>query len=161
MLKKNTLAILIFALLNLNSFAAPEKKTSPPKTVSEMVKSYAVIDMDSGELILSQNEEKTLPPASITKLMTAYVVFSALKEGKIKLSDMVPVSKNAYKQEGSRMFIEINSEVSVENLIRGLVIQSGNDAAVALAEYISGTVDDFTVEMNKKRQKIRLNQYPL
>ena len=159
MFKKNLLAFsliwAVFSLSTLNAYAQA-KKEEVKKNPTELVKSYAVIDVDSGELILAQEEDKILPPASITKLMTAYVVFTKLKEGKIKLTDMVPVSKNAYKQQGSRMFIEINSEVSVENLLRGLVIQSGNDAAVALAEYVSGTVEDFTVEMNSTAAKLGL-----
>lgn len=93
-------------------------------------------------------------PASITKVMTAFVVFSELEEGNIKLDDLVTVSKKAWKTPGSRMFINVNSKVSVEDLIQGMIIQSGNDASVALAEHIAGSEDTFAALMNQHAQEL-------
>jgi len=87
-------------------------------------------------------------PASLTKIMTAYGVFRALKEGRIKLDDMVTISEHAWKQEGSRMFVEVGKQVPVEDLIKGMIVQSGNDATVALAEHVAGTEPTFVQMMN-------------
>ena len=92
--------------------------------------------------------DEQLPPASLTKLMTAYVVFGALESGRIRLDDRAHVSEKAWRMGGTRMFIEVNSDVRIEDLLRGLLIQSGNDAAVALAEHVAGSVDAFVGEMN-------------
>lgn len=118
------------------------------------VKSYILTDAQSGQVLAEQNASEHLSPASITKLMTGYLTFEALKSGKIKLDTLVNVSRNAYQQEGSRMFIEINSQVPVSDLLQGLIVQSGNDAAVALAEYLGGSVAGFTEMMNKKAAEL-------
>jgi len=114
------------------------------------VKSYILTDAASGQILLSKNPNEKLPPASITKLMTAYLVVEALENGKLTPDTPITVSQNAYKQEGSRMFIEVNKQVLVQDLLQGLIIQSGNDAAVALAEYLGGSMDGFTEMMNRK-----------
>ena len=118
------------------------------------VKSYILTDAASGQVLLGKNPDEKLPPASITKLMTAYLVVEALENGKLTPDTPITVSQNAYKQEGSRMFIEVNKQVSVEDLLQGLIIQSGNDAAVALAEYIGGSADGFTDMMNRKAAEL-------
>lgn len=116
--------------------------------------SYAVLDATSGRLLAAMEPDKRVPPASLTKLMTAYVVFHALRAGHISLDDQAPVSRNAYRTEGSRMFIEVNDKVRVEDLIRGMIIQSGNDASVALAEYIAGSEAVFAELMNSYAQEL-------
>ncbi|SUO94135.1 D-alanyl-D-alanine carboxypeptidase family protein [Suttonella ornithocola] len=126
-------------------------------TPNELVKSYVLMDAESGQILDALNPNEELPPASITKLMTAYVVFDALKNGKIQLTDKVPVSERAYRQEGSRMFIEIRSQVPVEDLIRGMIIQSGNDASIALAEYVGGSVENFVEIMNADAKKLGMD----
>ena len=118
------------------------------------VKSYILTDAASGQVLLGKNPDEKLPPASITKLMTAYLVVEALENGKLTPDTPITVSQNAYKQEGSRMFIEVNKQVPVEDLLQGLIIQSGNDAAVALAEYIGGSADGFTDMMNRKAAEL-------
>ena len=118
------------------------------------VKSYILIDAASGQILLSKNPNEKLPPASITKLMTAYLVVEALENGKLTPDTPITVSQNAYKQEGSRMFIEVNKQVLVQDLLQGLIIQSGNDAAVALAEYLGGSMDGFTEMMNRKAAQL-------
>ena len=107
-----------------------------------------MIDHDSGRVLAALEPDSRQEPASLTKLMTAYGVFRALKEGRIKLTDMVTISEHAWKQEGSRMFVEVGKQVSVENLILGMIVQSGNDATVALAEHVAGTEPTFVQMMN-------------
>ena len=110
--------------------------------------SYILMDFHSQSILVEHNADMRVEPASITKLMTAYVVFSELAEGNITLDELVPVSEYAWKTGGSRMFIEPGMEVTVEQLIRGMVIQSGNDASVALAEFVAGSEDAFASLMN-------------
>jgi D-alanyl-D-alanine carboxypeptidase (penicillin-binding protein 5/6) len=108
--------------------------------------------------VLAQDDaDEQLPPASLTKLMTAYVVFDALRSGVIGIDDQAPVSVKAWRQGGTRMFIEPNSHVPVEDLVRGMLIQSGNDASVALAEHVAGSVDAFVVRMNAVAKKLGMN----
>ena len=116
--------------------------------------SYILLDYNTGQIIAEKNADKAVPPASITKLMTAYVVFGALKSGDIHLDDMVPISKHAWQMGGSKMFIEVGHKVSVHNLLMGMIVQSGNDATTALAEYVGGTQSAFVSEMNAVAQKL-------
>ncbi|MGB5105054.1 MAG: D-alanyl-D-alanine carboxypeptidase family protein [Steroidobacteraceae bacterium] len=125
--------------------AAPVAIPTPPEIKA---RSFIVIDHDSGRVLAALEPDTRQEPASLTKLMTAYGVFKALKEGRIKLDDMVTISEHAWKQEGSRMFIEVGKQVSVDNLIQGLIVQSGNDATVALAEFVAGTEPTFVQMMN-------------
>lgn len=119
-------------------------------------KSWVLQDYNTGWVLASHEADQTIEPASLTKLMTAYVVFDELTKGSIKLDDKVHVSKKAWKTPGSRMFIEVNTDVSVEDLLKGLIIQSGNDAAVALAEYVAGTEEAFAARMNEYADKLGL-----
>ena len=98
-----------------------------------------------------------MPTSSMSKAMTLYLVFDALKQGKIKLEDALPISEKAWKMEGSRMFVDVNTSVKVEDLIRGVAIQSGNDASVALAEGVAGTEDAFAERMNIKAKELGMN----
>jgi len=111
--------------------------------------SYILMDFRTGEIIAESNADAPVEPASITKLMTSYVSFRALEEGLISLTDQVRVSEKAWRADGSRMFIEVDTEVSVENLLRGMIIQSGNDASIALAEHVAGSEDAFVSLMNQ------------
>jgi len=110
--------------------------------------SYILMDFNSGRILVQHNADQRVDPASITKLMTAYVVFSELDQGNISLQETVPVSEKAWRTGGSRMFIEPDMQVSVEDLVRGMVIQSGNDASVALAEHVAGSEEAFASLMN-------------
>ena len=125
--------------------AAPTPIPPPPDLKA---RSYVLIDHDSGRVLAALDPDSRQEPASLTKVMTAYAVFRALKEGRIKLEDMVTISEYAWKQEGSRMFVEVGKQVSVENLIQGMIVQSGNDATVALAEHVAGTEPTFVQMMN-------------
>lgn len=109
-----------------------------------------LVDLTSDTVLFEKNADEKMPTSSMSKIMTAYMVFEALQDGRLKLSDEFPVSKKAWKKEGSKMFIEVNTKVSVENLLRGMLIQSGNDAAIALAEGLAGTEDIFAEQISNK-----------
>ena len=134
--------------------AEPMPAPAPPVIGA---KSYLVIDAQTGHELASLNPDTALAPASLTKLMTTYVVFSALKQGQIRLEDEVTVSEKAWRTEGSRMFIEVGSRVSIENLLLGMIVQSGNDASVALAEHIAGTESVFAELMNQNATKLGMH----
>jgi len=110
---------------------------------------YILLDYNSGRVLAAKNENDRLDPASITKLMTAYVVFRALKSGQISLDDTVMISEKAWRTAGSRMFVEVGTRVRVEDLLQGMIVQSGNDASVALAEYVAGSEAVFVQMMNQ------------
>ncbi len=120
-------------------------------------KSYLVIDANTGHEVASLKPDVRLAPASLTKLMTAYVVFRALGDGRIALDDQVAVSEKAWRTEGSRMFIEVGSRVSVEELLLGMIVQSGNDASVALAEHVAGTEAVFAEMMTQAAREIGMH----
>jgi len=117
-----------------------------PPTIS--ASNYLLLDANSGQVLAEKGIDERINPASITKMMTSYVIADSLKKGRISLDDEAFISENAYKAEGSRTFVEINTRVKLIDLIRGLVIQSGNDAAIALAEHLAGSEDAFVQTMN-------------
>jgi len=127
-----------------------------PKAPSIGAKAFILEDFDSGRIIADKDSNKPVEPASITKLMSAYAVFKELHSGNITLSDMVTISEKAWRTPGSRMFIEVGKQVSVEDLIQGMIVQSGNDATVALAEYIAGSEDSFAALMNRHAEALGL-----
>jgi D-alanyl-D-alanine carboxypeptidase (penicillin-binding protein 5/6) len=131
--------------------AAPATQVAAPRLTS---KSWYLIDFTTEKVLSANAADVQLPPASLTKLMTAYVVFDALQNGRIRLDDRARVSTKAWRTGGTRMFIEVNSDVGIEDLLRGLLIQSGNDAAIALAEHVAGTVDAFVGDMNSAAKKL-------
>jgi D-alanyl-D-alanine carboxypeptidase (penicillin-binding protein 5/6) len=131
--------------------AGPAIPLPPPPELK--ARSFIVIDHDSGRVLAALDPDSRQEPASLTKLMTAYVVFHSLEQGRIKLDDMVTVSENAWRQAapklgGSAMYIEVGKQISVENLLQGMIVQSGNDATLALAEYVGGTESTFVQMMN-------------
>jgi D-alanyl-D-alanine carboxypeptidase (penicillin-binding protein 5/6) len=128
--------------------AAPATALPPPPQVK--ARSFIVIDHDSGRVLAALEPDSRQEPASLTKLMTAYGVFKALKEGRLKLDDMVTISEHAWRPatKESLMFVELGKQVSVENLIQGMIVPSGNDATVALAEKVGGTEATFVQMMN-------------
>ncbi len=117
-------------------------------------RAFILYDAMSGQVLASQAAGDRFEPASLTKVMTAYLTFQALKDGKLKLEQTLPVSEKAWRAEGSRMFIDPKQTPTVENLIRGLIIQSGNDASIALAEAIAGSEEAFAQMMMKQAQKL-------
>ncbi len=127
---------------------------SPPKTET---KSYILIDHNTGAILAEHEPHKVLEPASLTKIMTMYVIDKELAAGRISMNDDVKVSSKAWKMPGSRMFIEVNSEVKVQDLIRGIIVQSGNDASVAMAEHVAGSEEAFVGLMNQTAKELGMN----
>jgi len=133
-----------------NQAPVPNSASARPVPAAPQLgaKSYLLVDFNSNRILVENNADMRVEPASITKLMTAYVVFAELDQGNITLEETVAISEKAWRTGGSRMFIEPNMQVSVEDLIRGMVIQSGNDASVALAEHVAGSEEAFASLMN-------------
>ena len=148
---KTVVVLASFLLMMTSPYAAIALNPTAPEVAA---KSYILQDFASGQVLAEKNSEQRLPPASITKLMTAYVVSHELHAGNISLSDEVLISEKAWRMVGSRSFIEVNTKVPVEVLLRGMIIQSGNDAAVALAEHVAGSEDIFAQMMNQYAQKL-------
>ncbi len=146
---------LIYLALLLQSMTVPAATPIPaPPAVN--AKAFYIMDHNSGQVLAAKNESERLEPASITKLMTAYVVFGELANNRINLHELVTISTNAWRMPGSRMFIEERSKVSIEDLLKGMIIQSGNDASVALAEHVAGTEDAFVSMMNAYADQLGL-----
>jgi len=117
-------------------------------------KAYILVDHFSGRVLAESNADQRLEPASLTKIMTAYVVFRELAKGNLKLDTMVTVSEKAWRTEGSRMFAQVGAQISVENLLKGMIVQSGNDASVALAEHVAGDEAVFAQMMNQNAERL-------
>jgi len=115
------------------------------------------MDAASGEVLVEHNGDERLPPASLTKLMTAYIATLEIQKGQISDNDMVTVSEKAWRTGGSRMFIQVNTQVSVDDLLHGIIIQSGNDASVAMAEHIAGSEEAFADMMNSTAQRLGMS----
>lgn len=135
---------------------AAAQPVPPPPTLE--AGSWVLVDNQSGQVLVGHRPNEAVEPASITKLMTAYAVFHALKEGKLKLDTEVPVSEHAWRSEGSRTYLDLNSRVPVEILIQGMIVQSGNDATIALAEAVAGTEDTFAALMNQYAERLGMAQ---
>jgi D-alanyl-D-alanine carboxypeptidase (penicillin-binding protein 5/6) len=143
---KNLICILLLSLVTVASVNA--EPVPIPKAPMINAKSYILLDHDTGTVISEKNADERNDPASITKLMTAYVVYKVLSEGSIQLADEVLISEKAWRAIGSRMFVEVGKRVNVDDLLQGLIVQSGNDASIALAEHIAGSEDAFVGMMN-------------
>lgn len=142
---------LIFLLCLVLSFQVSAQTPPPPSLAAN---AWLLLDHGTGQVLTAHNPDQRVEPASLTKLMTAYVTFSALKAGKIRLDQEVAVSEAAWRMIGSRMFIEPRRQVTVEQLIHGMIIQSGNDACVALAELIAGSEEAFAHLMNEEAHRL-------
>jgi D-alanyl-D-alanine carboxypeptidase (penicillin-binding protein 5/6) len=180
---RSFIAFAAATLVTTNSFAVPHKKHAhPPAAQSEPAapvsapaaraglpgsgivptapqvdaRAYIVVDSRTDKILAAKDAAARMEPASLTKLMTAYIVFQELANGKLKLEDQVSVSEHAWRSEGSRTFIELGKPVSVEDLILGMIVQSGNDATIALAERIAGTEETFAQLMNANAQRLKM-----
>lgn len=136
------------------SASIANKPLATPAAPTLNAKAYILIDVNSGKIIAEKNSDEHLPPASLTKMMTLYVISNALHNQQIHLNDMVRVSRDAWKIGGSRMFIKEGNQVSVEDLLKGIIVDSGNDACVAMAEHVGGSENAFTDIMNQQAQKL-------
>ncbi len=150
----NVLIILLFSTVAL---ANPNPRQiiipAPPQLAAT---AYLLIDANSGRILAEKNADKTLPPASITKLMTSYIVSAEIERGSISLDDKVNISVEAWKKGGSKMFIREGTQVPVIDLVRGMIIQSGNDATIALAEHVAGSESAFVDVMNQQAKLLGL-----
>ena len=149
MLLKSALLILFISSVN-----AEEPRFFTPEAPSVAAQSYILMDFNSGSILASNNEDERRSPASLTKLMTSYVIFKKLKEEFITLDEEVKISEKAWRTGGSKSFIEVGKMISLEDLLKGMIIQSGNDASVALAEHVAGSEGTFVLFMNDYAQQI-------
>ena len=139
--------------------APPPPAASPspiPQPPAVEARAYILIDYDSGRVLAELHADDRNEPASLTKVMTSYAVFAALKEGRLKLTDMVPISEHAWRAEGSRTFVQVGTQIPAEVLIKGMLVQSGNDATIALAEKVGGTESAFAQLMNMYAKRVGL-----
>ncbi len=152
---RNTFFFLLLAIAVFAGHLARAAELPAPPDIN--VHSYLLVDFYSGAELAAKNADKRIEPASITKLMTAYIIYDELDKGNITLKDKVLISKKAWKMEGSRMFVEAGKKVPLNRILSGLVIQSGNDAAIALAEHVAGSEAAFVARMNEQAKAMGLN----
>jgi len=153
---KNVFNLMFFILALINSVVANAAMPvpAPPEVAA---KNYLLVDVASGKVLAEKNADEKIEPASITKLMTAFVVYKEMEAGRLSMDDIVNISEKAWRMGGSRMYLEVGSKVPVHELLKGLIIQSGNDASVALAEHIAGTEDAFVQLMNQHAVELGMN----
>jgi len=140
--------------LPLIAAAATAPIPSPPAVSA---RAWILVDHNTGKVLAEHNADEREAPASLTKLMTAYMVFQALAEGRLKLSDQATISTHAWKAEGSRSFVQVGTQVPVDILVKGMIVQSGNDATIALAEKLGGTEDAFAQMMNQYAARLGMS----
>ncbi len=147
----NRLGFLFCVVCMLCAVVSPALAITPPETTAEEA---FILDDATGSVLYAKNADVRMPTSSMSKVMTMIVVFDALRSGKISLNQELPVSEKAWRMQGSKMFVDINTPVKVEDLIRGVIVQSGNDACIVLAEGIAGTEENFAALMNSKAKEI-------
>lgn len=153
---KRLLTALFFSLAGCGIAVPALAQLPAPAAPAVEARAWLLFDYNSGQVLASHNANERFEPASLTKLMTAYLAFGALKQKSLKPDQVIPVSTRAWKAEGSRMFIEPKKPVTVDELLRGMIIQSGNDASVALAEAIGGSEEVFAQMMNREAKRLGL-----
>jgi serine-type D-Ala-D-Ala carboxypeptidase (penicillin-binding protein 5/6) len=155
---KNFPLFLLFTLYVLIAQAhADEAEIPTPPAPTIAASAYILQDYHTGKILAENNADTKLAPASLTKIMMVYVVFQEIRNGHLKLTDLVTISQKARDTSGSRMFVEVNEQVKVEDLLKGVIIQSGNDASVALAEHVAGNESTFAEMMNQHAARIGMN----
>ncbi len=154
-MRSSLLITLLLLLASSLALATPAIVPAPPNLSA---KAWLLIDHNSGRVLVEHNSHQRVEPASLTKLMTAYVVFYAMRNGTVNAEDKVRVSEKAWRMKGSRMFIEVNTLVTVDELLRGMIIQSGNDASVALAEHVASNEAAFVELMNQHARSLGMTE---
>lgn len=144
------------AYLTAVAFAAATL-SSPASALDTEARAALVMDHNTGTVLLSKNADQAIPPASMSKLMTLYMLFEALQEGRLTLTDTFRVSEKAWRMGGSKMFLNQGDNVSIEDLIRGVIVQSGNDACVVIAEGLAGSENEFAIRMTQRARELGLN----
>jgi D-alanyl-D-alanine carboxypeptidase (penicillin-binding protein 5/6) len=134
----------------------PAPSTQPGGAPETTARQAIIVDFQTGAMLYEKNADERMPPSSMSKAMTMYMVFKALKEGRLKLDDTLPVSERAWRMQGSKMFVPLGGRVGVEDLIRGVIVQSGNDACVVLAEGLAGSEEAFAERMNVEAKRLGL-----
>ena len=147
----------IFTLVLVLICSAPALAQQAPVPPTLAAKSWLLLEMSSGQVLTSEKPDERIEPASLTKLMTAYLTFAALHKKTLALDTPVTVSQRAWKTGGSKMFIRVDTQVTVDDLIKGMIVQSGNDACVALAEAIAGSEESFAQLMNREAKRLGMN----
>ena len=147
--------LLLVSLFSCYAQAADNILIPPAPRIA--ARSYILQDFHSGRVLAEKDADLRLAPASLTKIMTAYVVFRELNNGHLSLDEKVTISKKAWQTPGSRMFVEVNKQVAIEDLLKGMIIQSGNDASVALAEHVAGDENTFAQLMNQHAKRLGMN----
>lgn len=150
---KSFFIALFFFIAGTTYAAAPQLLPAPPSP-DIAAKAFVLMDFQSGQILQSLAPDQRIEPASLTKLMTAYLTFTALKQGRLKADQMLTVSEKAWRSEGSRMFLDPKVPAKVEDLMKGMIVQSGNDACVTLAEAIAGTEEAFATLMNREAARL-------
>jgi D-alanyl-D-alanine carboxypeptidase (penicillin-binding protein 5/6) len=135
---------------------AAQPTAKPGSGIETQAKHALVLEVETGTVLLDKGADERIPPASMSKIMTAYIVFGMLKEGRAALTDELPVSERAWRLQGSKMFVPIGGRISIDDLLKGVIIQSGNDACLVLAEGLAGSEEAFAALMNEKGQQIGL-----
>ncbi len=153
---RSTLRSLLLLLLVLLPFATPRPALSQVAAPTIAARSWLLLDATSGQVLAAHEPDLKVEPASLTKVMTAYLAFGALREKRLALDQRPPVSQAAYKAGGSRMFVDPRDPASVEQLLNGMIVQSGNDASIVLAEALAGTEETFAQQMNREAQRLGL-----
>ena len=150
--------LLFLSLFIAVSTHAADSSLLPPVPAPDIAaRAYLLMDFQSGQVLQAQKADERIEPASLTKLMTAYLTFTALKQGRLKTDQTLPVSEKAWRAEGSRMFIQPNTPVRVDDLMKGMIVQSGNDACITLAEGIAGSEEAFVVLMNREAKRLGMS----
>ena len=153
MLRSFSAAVFVLSTLSL-TLPTAHASAPIPKPPDVSARAYILVDHFSGRVLAADHADDRMEPASLTKLMTSYVVFKALKEGRLKLTDQVTISEHAWRSEGSRTFVQVGTQIPAEILIKGMVVQSGNDATIALAEKVGGTEPAFAELMNEYAKRL-------
>lgn len=148
-LQNIALGLVLAGSLTLSHFGI-----EPARALETKAREAYMIDMTTGAVLLEKNAEQSMPPASMSKIMTAVVVFERLKDGRLSLEEKLPVSEKAWKKGGSKMFVRVGDQISVENLLQGVIVQSGNDACIVLAEGLAGSEEAFAEVMTEKAREI-------
>jgi len=154
MAKMKTGIRVVLAALALCGWVA---QASAATGIDTQARNAIIVDFETGAVLLDKGADQRMPPASMSKIMTAYLVYDALKKGKLSLEDILPVSEKAWRTQGSKMFVPYPGRVKVEDLVRGMIIQSGNDACIVLAEGLGGSEEAFVEQENEKAKELGLN----
>lgn len=150
----NCRLVVLFFCFSISTLHAEESGILIPAAPAISANSYILQDYNTGKVLAENKADTRLAPASLTKILTVYVIFNEIKNGHLKLDELVTISQNAWKTSGSKMFVNVNDQVKVEDLIKGVVIQSGNDASVALAEHVAGNESTFAELMNQHAARL-------